>query len=94
MGNVIHAGAGNAEGEWRVVYFLTATWGDAEDYNSWRSSTASTRCGGTLCLKRSKNGWRSIASSWRDWTSSGISKRLFSRRVARERACSRGYEVE
>ena len=34
MGDVIHAGAGNAEGEWRVVYFLTATWGDAEDYDT------------------------------------------------------------
>jgi hypothetical protein len=33
MGDVIHAGAGNAEGEWCVVYFLTTTWGDAEDYN-------------------------------------------------------------
>ena len=34
MGDVVHAGAGNAEGEWRVVYFLTATWGDAEDYDT------------------------------------------------------------
>ena len=28
LGDVIHAGAGNAADEWRVVYFLTATWGD------------------------------------------------------------------
>ena len=34
MGDAIHAGAGNAAGEWRIVYFLTATWGDAEDYDT------------------------------------------------------------
>ena len=34
MGDVVHAGAGNAKDEWRIVYFLTATWGDAEDYDT------------------------------------------------------------
>ena len=34
VGDVIHAGAGNAEGEWRVVYFLTATWGEVMDYDA------------------------------------------------------------
>ena len=51
MGDVVHAGAGNAEEEWRVVYFLTATWGDAEDYD-----TDSQHLPWTLALNVLRNG--------------------------------------